>query len=98
MPIRVAGKLVIKIEDAEFVFDPITLGDVANFSEETAQQEMLKLLASKLRSWVNVLGENDEPLECTAENLIGKLPIGISAQIIKELTEKAGIGENFGKK
>ena len=98
MPVRVQQRIVLEIEDAKFVFKPMVLADVANFSDKTPQTEILNLVAGKIESWEGVEDQEGKPVECNKDNFINLLPIDVSTKILKDLMEKMGIGEDFAKK
>lgn len=98
MPITVRKKLVLKVEDAEFVFEPIVLADIMDFAENVTHKEMLALLAEKLESWTGIVDENGEAIECSSENFLKVLPVDIAGRVMKELLDQSGMGEQFAKK
>ena len=100
MPVRVQQRIVLELKDegAKFVFKPMVLADVANFSDKTPQSEILQLVAGKIESWDGVEDQEGNPVECNKDNFINLLPIDVSSKILKNLMEKMGIGEEFAKK
>ena len=75
MPIRLSSEeIVVKLEDAKFYFSPVTINDLfelpgAPGSEAVDPKRFLDLITKKLKRWEGVVDENENPVECSPENL-----------------------------